>query len=147
MANNRTLTSANSVLTLAVSPIFPAPIRIQGFSTDDVTDMDAVTPKETMMGIDGRLSAGFVPVPITQNITLQADSPSVDFFEDWFTFEQQARETYFALGQLVLPSVGKVYAMTRGVLTGYAPIPAARKTLQPRRFSIIWERVSPAPTI
>lgn len=144
--NTRTLTSANAKLLIAVDTIFPIPIQIAGFSTDDMTDMDAITPKETVMGIDGRLSAGFVPVPVTQNIVLQADSSSIDFFENWFTYEQQARETYFASGSLLIPGVQKGYAMTRGVLTGYAPIPALRKTAQPRRFSIVWQTVTPAPS-
>lgn len=144
--NNRTLTAANSNLLISVASIFPLPIKIQGFSADDITDMDSVTSKETSMGIDGRLSAGFVPAPITQNITLQADSPSIDFFEDWFTYERQSRDAYVATGQLILPATGKTYAMTRGFLTNYAPIPAARRTLQPRRFTIIWENVAPAPT-
>lgn len=144
--NTRTLTSANAKLLLAVDTIFPIPVQIAGFSTDDMTDMDAITPKETMMGIDGRLSAGFVPVPVTQNITLQADSSSIDFFENWYTYEQQVRETYFASGSLIIPGTQKGYAMVRGVLTGYVPIPALRKTAQPRRFSIVWQSVTPAPS-
>lgn len=146
MANNRTLTSANSTLLIAVGTVFPVAVKIQGYSTDDMTGMDAITPKEVAMGIDGRLSAGFVPVPITQNISLQADSSSIDFFEAWHTYEAQVRETLFATGTLVVPGAEKAYAMTRGVLTNYAPIADLRRTLQPRRFSIVWEQVIPAPT-
>lgn len=146
MANSRTLTSANSTLLIAVGSVFPVAVKIQGYSTDDMTDMDAITPKEVSMGIDGRLSAGFVNVPVTQNITLQADSLSNDFFEAWHGYEQQTRETLFATGTLIVPGAQKAYAMTRGVLTAYAPIAALRRSLQPRRFSIVWEKVLPAPT-
>lgn len=147
MANNRTLTSANSTLLLAVNLVFPVAVKIQGYSTDDMTDMDAITPKETAMGVDGRLSAGFIPVPVTQNVSLQADSESNDFFEAWYTYEQQSKETLFATGTLIMPGVNKAIAMTRGVLTGYSPIAALRKTLQPRRFSIVWEKVIAAPSL
>lgn len=146
MANNRTLTSANSTLLLAVGSVFPVAVKIQGYSTDDMSDMDAISPKEISMGIDGRLSAGFVNVPTTQNITLQADSPSIDFFESWYAYEQQTRETLFATGTMIVPGVEKAYALVRGVLTSYVPIAAMRRSLQPRRFSLVWEKVLPAPT-
>jgi hypothetical protein len=145
--NTRTLTSANSTLLLAVGIVFPVAVKIQGYATDDMTGMDAISPKEVSMGIDGRLSAGYVPVPTTQNITLQADSLSIDFFEAWHTYEQQVRETLFATGTLIVPGAQKAYAMTRGVLTNYAPIADLRRNLQPRRFSIVWESVAPAPTL
>lgn len=145
MANSRTLTTANSVLMLAVDTIFPVPMQITGFSADDITSSDAVTPKETSMGIDGRLSAGFVPVPIPQNIVLQADSLSIDFFEQWVTFEQSAQETYFATGTLLIPGLEKSYTMMRGVLMNHAAMPTLRKTTQPRTFMIQWEKVIPAP--
>jgi hypothetical protein len=147
MANNRTLTAANSTLLLAAGVVFPVPIKIQGYSTDDMTGMDAISPKEVSMGIDGRLSAGYVPVPVTQNISLQADSESNDFFEAVHAYEQQTRETMFFSGTLIVPGVGRVYAMTRGVLTNYAPIADLRRTLQPRRFSLVWEKVAAAPSL
>lgn len=145
--NTRTLTSANCTFLLTVSPIFPAAVKISGFSADDITDMDAITPKESVMGIDGRLSAGYVPVPITQNIMLQADSLSNDFFDGWANYERSTRETYFAQGSLIVPATEKVYVLTRGVLTNFAPIPALRRTLQPRRFSIVWQGVIPTPNL
>lgn len=147
MANNRTLTAANSTLLLAAGVVFPVPIKIQGYSTDDMTGMDAISPKEVSMGIDGRLSAGYVPVPVTQNISLQADSESNDFFEAVHAYEQQTRETMFFTGTLIVPGVARVYAMTRGVLTNYAPIADLRRTLQPRRFSLVWEKVAAAPSL
>lgn len=143
--NNRTLTAANAILLLSVSKIFVIPQRIQGFAADDITDMDAVNPSETSMGIDGRLSAGYVPVPSVQNITLQADSESNDFFESWIEYERSTREKAVATGSLVIPSTQRSYAMTRGFLTSIPLIPSLKKTLQPRRFTITWESVAPAP--
>lgn len=143
--NTRTLTSADCIFTLSVDPIFPVAIRLQGFSADDITDMDAQTPKEVSMGVDGRLSAGFVPVPTVQNVSLQADSESNDFFEFWATWERTNRQALVATGQIILPSVKRVYICARGFLSSYAPMPSARKTLQPRRYGITWQSVTPAP--
>lgn len=147
MANNRTLTSANAILMLAVSPVWPVATRIKGFAADDVTNIDAVDTAETVMGVDGRLSAGFVPAPLRQTITLQADSTSNDFFEEWYRYEVQNREKLVASGQIVFRGTQRTYICTRGFLRNYSPIPAARRILQPRTFTIEWERVASAPNL
>lgn len=143
--NNRTLTSANAILLLSVAGLFDVAQRIQGFATDDMTDTEAVDSGETSMGIDGRLSAGYVPMPVTQNITLQADSESLDFFERWDATEQAIREKYVASGSLLVLATNRKYDMTRGFLRSVTRTPSLKKTLQPRRMTIMWERVTPAP--
>lgn len=140
----KTLTAANSVLLLAVTGLFDIPVRLQGFSADNVYDTDDVTPTETSMGVDGKLSAGFVPVAVRQGYTLQADSDSIAVFERWYQTQQAAREVYFGQGSIYLPSVERKYIMRKGVLQSYSPLPNAQKTLQPRKFSILWEAVSGA---
>lgn len=145
MANNRTLTAANAIIMLGVQNLFDSPKQIQGFSADDVTDLDGLAVGETSMGVDGRLSAGFVFNPITQNITIQADSESNDFFERWQQAERQRKEKYIAFGTILVKATGRRYTLTRGFLTTVSLMPAIRKTLQPRRFSLTWENVSPGP--
>ena len=145
MANNRTLTAANCILMIGVQGLYDTPRRIQGFSADDVTDFDALTVKETQMGVDGRLSAGYVLNPTAQNITLQADSESNDFFENWLQAERQRRETYVAFGTILVRATNRRYTMNRGFLMSSSLMPAFRKTLQPRRYALSWENVAPGP--
>lgn len=145
MANTRTITSANAVLMLGITGLYNSPRRIQGFSADDVTDLDALAVGETSMGVDGRLSAGFVFNAISQNITLQADSESNDIFENWQQAERQRREKYVAFGSILIKATGKRYTLTRGFLMNTTLMPAVRKTLQPRRFTLSWENVSSGP--
>lgn len=140
-----TITAANAVLMLSVANLFPTPVQMQQFAADDIFDTEEIEPAETIMGVDGHLSAGFVPVPVNQNITLMPDSPSIIFFENWIAAQQQAQELYVATGTVRLLSVHRTYAMTRGFLTRYPPTPAAKRTLQPRRFQIRWQRVQSAP--
>ncbi len=142
--NNRTITAANSILLLGATGLFDTPQRIQGFAADDVTDVENIQPVETMMGVDGRLSGGYVPVAVPQNFSLQADSESNDFFDTLLSAEEAAREKYVLFGSLVLPATGRKYAMTRGFLYGLMKFPPVKKVLQPRRFTIQWERVTPA---
>lgn len=140
-----TITAANAIIMLAINGLFPVAQRLQGFAADDVFDIDALEPAETMMGVDGILSAGFTFVPVKQNFALQADSLSNTLFETWFLQQQAAAEVFFATGVVSLPSVRRSYAMSNGVLTGYKPAADAKKVLQPRHFSITWERIVGAP--
>lgn len=145
MANNRTLTSANAVLMIGAIGLYDAPRQIQGFSADDVTDMDPLTLGETSMGVDGRLSAGFVFNAIMQNITLQADSQSNDVFENIIAAEKQKREKFVLFGSVLIRATERRYTMTRGFITSVSVMPALRKTLQPRRYTLTWQKVEPGP--
>lgn len=141
----RTLTAANSILTLSIPGLFDSPVLIQGFATDAVSDTDSVQPAETMMGVDGNLSAGWIPVPIVQNYNIQADSDSIDIFEQWYQTQQQIQEILRANGMFVVQSLGVKYTHRRGILTGYVPTANLQKVAQPRKFSITWEGVTSAP--
>jgi len=140
----RTITSANAVYMLSISNLFDSPQQLQGFSADDIFTTEPLASAEAIMGLDGRLSAGFVFVPTTQSIMLQADSLSNDIFDQWWLAQQIAKDMYFANAVIVLTSIGKKWTMTKGVLSSFPPLPDAAKTLRPRRFSIIWESGTPA---
>lgn len=139
-----TITGANSVIMLTVPTLFPVPQQLQGFAADDVFDTDGIESAETVMGVDGKLSGGFVFVPVKQNYKLQADSASVSFFDTWWATQQLLRDVLPAYGVITQKTVGRKWTMTKGFLTMYTPIPANKKLLQPLGYSITWESVFPA---
>ena len=139
---NTTITSANSVLTLVVAGLFPAPVQIQGYASDKAFAMDAIDLAEVQMGVDGRMTAGFTPNPSVQNITLQADSPSKAFFNAVIQAMKTAREVYYFSGSLALPSTGESFTLTRGILTKGKQMPDAQKVLQPMDYTITWQAVN-----
>jgi hypothetical protein len=139
------LTSANSSLAIAVIGLYNNAQNLVGFSEGDAYSMDAVDVSETMMGVDGILSAGYVPQKKTMHITLQADSTSMAFFESWYAAGEAAQDVFIGSGVILQPSVGKKYVLTRGFLKNYTPIADAKKILQPRKFSIEWNAVVPVP--
>lgn len=141
----RNLTGADVVLMLGVSSLYPVPQQVQGFSTDSVWDVDAVTNAQTVMGVDGIMSAGYVAVERAQTITLQADSPSVGFFDTWAQAQETSRGVYFAFGTAVIPGTQRKYALTRGVLMSYPPMPGVGKLLKPLTYGITWQSITPAP--
>lgn len=142
-----TLTSANAVVLLGISSVFPTPQALQGFAADDVTDIDPLNSAEAVMGVDGVMSAGFVFQMVHQNISLQADSPSNDIFDFWYAFQQQVEDLAFATGTIVLPGLQKKWLLTKGTLSTYKPMPDIKRTTQPRRYSITWQSITPTIAI
>ncbi len=137
-----TITSANSVFTLVVSGLFPVPVQLQGYATDKAFTTDAIDLAEVQMGVDGRMTAGYTPMPIKQTVTLQADSPSKDIFTTLIQAMKTAREVFYLSGSISLPSTGESFQLTRGILTNAKQIPDAQKVLQPLDYVITWESVN-----
>ena len=137
-----TITSANSVFTLVVAGLFPAPVQLQGYASDKAFTTEAIDLVEVQMGVDGRMTAGFVPNPVKQTITLQADSPSKDIFTALIQAMKTAREVFYVSGSIALPSTGESFTLTRGILTNAKQIPDAQKVLQPVDYVITWESVN-----
>lgn len=140
--DNSTITSANSVFTLVVAGLFPAPVQLRGYASDKAFTTEAVDLAEVQMGVDGRMTAGFVPNPVKQTITLQADSPSKDIFTAMIQAMKTAREVFYISGSIALPSTGESFTLTRGILTNAKQIPDAQKVLQPVDYVITWESVN-----
>lgn len=136
-----TITSANAVLTLAVNNFFPVPQTIQGFAVDDAFESEAVEQAETLMGVDGKLSAGKVFVPYKMTIHLQADSPSVNLFNAWRNAQDAAVDVFSASGSITLPSTNMVYTLQNGYLTSAEPFPGVKRTLEPVVYEITWQRI------
>lgn len=141
----RTLTAADAVIVLNVTDLSLGPVQLQGFAADDVFDIENIKSVEAVMGVDGKLSGGFIFAEVTQGITLQADSLSNDFFDALWTQSQANRTVYYLSGVTSLPAVGTKYTHTRGLLIGWKPAPDAKKILQPRKFAIVWEKIAPSP--
>lgn len=138
------ITAANATLILTLPGLFRVPVQLQGFAADDVYDLDEIESVETLMGVDGKLSGGFVWKPQPQTITLQADSESNDVFDTWNQNQKSGLRTYVAGGVLTLPSLGLKFIQTVGYLQGYK-LPGAKRVIQPRRYRLTWQDVSLAP--
>lgn len=140
-----TLTAANSAVTIQVAGLYPVPQVLQGFATDDMFMADDVTTGELQMGVDGHLSAGYVPYATPLNITLQADSPSMAVFDNILSAQAAQREMFIINATILIQGTGQKYALTRGFMITASPMPGAKKILQPRKFTIHFESCTPAP--
>ena len=140
-----TITAANSIFAIAIKGLFDSPQILQGFAADAAFTTEAVDSVETVMGVDGRFSAGWVPMELRQTITIMPNSPSADVFERWYLAQQTIREVYAASAVITIPSIKKEYTCTEGYLSSYTPIAEVAKVLRARTFSITWGFISPAP--
>lgn len=142
----KTITAANSVYMLTIPGLFVTPQQLQGYAADAAFATAAVRNAENVIGVDGRMSSGFVFALREQTITMQADSPSNDLFDAWDAAQQAAGEIFYCSCIITIPSLGKSWAGPKGTLSNFTPLPDVRRTLQPRTFGITWERLLVSPT-
>lgn len=134
-----TLTVANSVLSIQVEGLYPQGIILSGYAADNVFEAGEVENGEYSMGIDGKLSKGFVFNQIPFTLTLQADSPSLSVFEQIYQTEQSGRTKLDVNLTVTLPSTGKRYNLTDGAMRSYKA-PAGQRILQPGVVQFVFAR-------
>lgn len=139
------ITAANVSFIIGVPLLLPVPQQLQGFAADDVFDVDDIDSTDILMGVDGILSAGMIFAPKPMNIALQADSPSISFFDAWYQGQQANVGAYAAQGVVTFTSIGTSYGLTTGYLSRYKPMADAKKILQPRKFRVTWQTIIPIP--
>lgn len=139
------ITSANAVILLTAPGVFNTPQRLQMFAADNIYEMGAIEAGEFSMGVDGYLSAGKTFVMKEQGYTFQPDSASIAVFNQIFRFEETNITKVPLQGITILKSIGLQFVSPKGFLKTYTPMPTAGKILQPMKYSVVWEKVSPQP--
>lgn len=141
----RNITSADAVFRLTIPGVFATAKKIEGFASDDAFMTEQIQIAETMIGVDGKMSSGFLPFITPQTITLQASSPSIDDFNLWVGAELVAKTIFQAQAVIQLPALSRQYVFTNGTLHDAKLLPDAKRVLQPVTYVIHWESVQPAP--
>lgn len=136
------ITSANAVFMLTISPLYSSPQALSNFAADDIFDVDAIQVAEAMMGVDGHLTAGHVFEPVAMKIAFMADSPSIPIFETWEANQRKIGDVYPASATITLTGINRQFTLNNGYLVSFPTIPSAKKVLQPRVFGITWESVT-----
>jgi hypothetical protein len=140
-----TLTVANSVISATVEALYTSATQLTGYSADDAFDFDAVENGEYQMGIDGTLSAGFVYNEIPFTVTFNADSPSVQIFENIWSYEQSNRTKLAHNWTITLPNLSRRYDLKNGFMKSYKA-PSGKKVLQPAVVQLVFARIEPSST-
>lgn len=125
------ITSANATLVLTVDFLFPAGIQLEQFATDQSYSMDELTIAEDRMGVDGILVAGWVPSIKPVTIMLEASSPSYQALAQLYR-ACEAKRGFYRCGLVAgVPSIGKTFIWSQGVLKSGTPVPSGKKVLDP----------------
>lgn len=140
MSNN--ITSADSTFALTITDLYDTPQLLQGYSADAAFAFEAVENVETVMGIDGNMSAGFVFNPIEQSVSIMPDSPSAIIFQQWVKQQRSDKNVYWATAVINIPAIRQIVTLTNGVLVSGPPAPTAARVLQAMEFRIRWENAS-----
>lgn len=141
----RTITSADATFVISSADFALAATILEGYAADAAFATDNADTAETSLGVDGKLSAGWVPRSYNQTVTLQPDSPSRQVFDALVASQDAARTVFRLNGVINLPGNQYSYSLTRGVLKNYSSMPNAQRVLQPLTFVIEWEKVLPVP--
>lgn len=139
--SNTTITSANSIVTLAVAGLFPIPQQLHGYSADRAWETADVVMTESNIGVDGRKTAGFVFNQVEQTFTLQGDSPSRATFQAIVNAMKAAREIYYIQGTITLPATNESFICVKGTLKNANMLPNAGKVLEAVKYVIEWQRI------
>jgi hypothetical protein len=135
-----TLTVRNAV------GIVVGPFTVEGYAQDAAFATEPVDAAEALMGVDGKMAAGYLPRITRHTFSLMANSPSIELFEAWDNAQRVLGDVLVADGMLAAPSLRRAYACVKGVLTRLTPIPTARRTFsEPVVYEVAWESVTATP--
>jgi hypothetical protein len=94
------------------------------------------------MGVDGHMAAGFTPNIKTLTINLEAGSPSTEFMILLNQAQETNRKPYEVNMVVSIPSIGKRYTFSNGVLQSYKGLPDGNKVLGPTQWVFHFEDMS-----
>lgn len=134
------ITSANATVGMSVGGLFS--INLENFSADSSFTTDTIQVAETRMGVDGHMAAGFTPNIKTLTINLEAGSPSTEFMILLNQVQETNRKPYEVNMVISIPSIGKRYSFSGGVLQSYKGLPDGNKVLGPTQWVFHFEGMS-----
>lgn len=140
-AEASTITSANSVVSIAQSTLFPSGVNLQGYSVDKAWSTDALEIAETQKGVDGRMTAGWVFNTVKMTFQFQADSPSIAVFQSIWAAMRAARDVYYLSGNIEIPATGETISLVKGVLRSVKTVADAARVLQAMEFVVEWSEI------
>lgn len=138
----KTITAANVQFSLSIPGLGIGPVILEGFAADDIFDVDKQPKTETVDGVDGNMSHGWVYSSIKMDIHIMPDSPSAAVFQQWAQAMDQQRESYAAFATVIYPSLQSTFNLVKGALKEYPPMSSLKKLAQKLDFSIQWQDVS-----
>lgn len=141
MTYKKDITSANSSISCADAL---GNHNLEGYAADSALGAEIAKITETRMGVDGQMSAGYVPSIKRFQIDFEASSSSIAHFMDLAMLAQTTKTPQPVVMTVTIPAVGKRF-ICNGVLTDYPPVFNIKRTLDPMSFSFDFQEIIPMP--
>jgi len=132
------ITAANAIYMIIAPPLYPTPQQLQGWGVAEAFDTEQAEAAEVQIGVDGFVASGWLPRITRQTLTFLAASPSIILFEQITMAQDQLQVNFSLTGMVTILATGSKYNLPDGTLTRIQALPNARRTLEHRRFEIIW---------
>lgn len=134
------ITSANATVVLNVKGLFSA--ELQQFSADASFAGDNIEMAEVRIGVDGKLVAGQVNSVKIVTINLEASSPSLGFMTLLRQSMDVNRKIYECNMIINVPSIGKRYSLSKGVLQSCKALSDGNRVLAPTTWTFNFEQLN-----
>ncbi|WP_313687902.1 phage tail fiber protein [Pantoea sp.] len=141
--SSQTITSADCTINLTVTNLYPSGFAMQEFEAQNIFDMGDTEVAETLRTADGKLVGGFVFGDLPWTFHLMPSSPTRAYLDTWFLTQRTSLAIFRCNGVIILPSLGKKYTLTNGILKNWKVMPSAARVLQPMAGLIEWESITP----
>lgn len=125
------ITSANSIIVLTCDELFPAGVQLDHFSADQSITQADEQIANTRMGVDGHMSAGWIPSIKTVTITVEPTSDAATVFDTIYSASAQSRSPYKIGLTVNIPALGKVITYKGGTLKNWKKLPDHKDVLDP----------------
>ena len=139
-----TITSANATFVLTVPGLFSSGVALSQWAADDMFTSDSTPIVEAMMGVDGHLSAGWLPHPVKFKLKFAADSINIPYFDQWAAQMATNRDAIIGSAIITMPGNNSKFTLSNLYLESYKPIPDAKKFLEPMEFTLVVESITKA---
>ncbi|RKS87332.1 hypothetical protein DES39_0552 [Orbus hercynius] len=134
------ITAASVIVTLVADELYPTGRVIEGFAEDSLRSLDDLVRTESVMGVDGKLSVGFVYYPVNLTLHLMPDQDGYTVFENIAQVQNTLVAPIYLSMTIVDVSLKRKYTLTKGALTSFAAMPNANRLMQPVDAAMVFER-------
>lgn len=137
--NKKTLTNANSTLKFQCEGVYDQMTLASDFGADNRTQADARTIAESRVGVDGKLSVGYVANSQNFTVTLQPNSPTIEAFRNIMRHFDNNMEVIVMNFEQDYPSVRRK-ATFSGTMTSAPSMSGGGKLLAEETFTFVVDR-------
>lgn len=132
------VTSSNSVMTIQAEEVIPNPVQLQNFSADQMATIDDWVLTESRTGVDGGVSAGYIPSSFNFSFSLEANSPSQIYLTNLMAAVRSNERPYKVTITIDSPTLGRRFIFEEGTIQSGNFMPNPKKTFESTTYKFVF---------